>query len=53
MNALLRLIELLRIAQQDEILGRGYDGEGIGEGELPRHVDEEQVDAADHVFAAP
>ena len=43
MGALLGLTELLRIAQQHQFRGRWSDGQGVGQRELARLVDEEDV----------
>ena len=38
------LRELQRISQQDEVLGRPGGGQGIGQGQLARFVDDQHID---------
>ena len=52
-HALLRLVELLRVTEEDEPLrGRG-GGEHVGERHLPRLVHEEDVDRSDRTASRP
>ena len=44
MRSLERLVELLRVAEQDEVTSRRGDGDRVGERQLPRLVDHEDVD---------
>ena len=44
MDSLAHLGELLRVAEEEEPLSTGGDGQGIGESKLPRFVDDEQVE---------
>jgi len=53
MRSLLRLFELLRISQQNKILGRSTRGHSHGKRHLPGFVDEEHVDGARRVFIRP
>src|SRR5690606_1098750 len=53
MDALDRLIELLRVADEHERLGRRRNGECVRERELTGLIDHEDVDGADHVLAPP
>ena len=46
MTSLLRLFELLRIAEQHDALAPPGDGQHVGERHLPRFVHEEDVDGA-------
>ena len=47
------LIELARVAEQDETRRRLADGEGVGEAHLSRLVDDEHVHRAGHLRARP
>src|SRR5438034_9868980 len=53
MDTLLRLIELLRIANEDETAGCLRNRQRVGEGHLARLVHEEHVHRARHVIAGP
>ncbi len=50
---LLRLLELLRVAEQHERPAGLGDGQRVGERHLPGLVDEEDVDALEHLLARP
>ena len=52
-DALDRLIELTRVAEQDEAPRRLADGEGAGEDHLSRLVDDQHVDRIGHLLARP
>jgi len=52
-RALLRLFEVLRIAQQNDAPRGLRNGQHVREGHLPRLVDEEHVDGAVIVLARP
>src|SRR4051794_26998798 len=53
MRALERLVELLRVAEQDEAGTRARHGDDVGERDLPRLVDEQDVHRADHLRRRP
>ena len=53
MTALRRLIELLRIAKEDDGFRRLGNGQDVGQGHLGRLVDEEHVDRIDGVRTSP
>jgi len=53
MAALRRLIELLRVAKQDNGLGRLRHGQNVRKGHLGRLVDEEHVDRIEGVGTSP
>ena len=48
-----RLVELLRIAEQHKVGGARRGGNSVGQGHLAGLVDEEHVDAPDHVVSRP
>ena len=48
-----RLVELLRIAEQHEILGGARDRDRVGEGDLAGFVDEQRVDRPGHLRRDP
>ncbi len=50
-GALERLVELLRVTQQNQRVGARADGQDVGERHLPRLVHEEHVDRPGHVLA--
>ena len=52
-RALRRLVQLLRIAQQDEAVGGARHGDDIGQGDLAGLVDEEHVDGIAHAGRGP
>ena len=53
MDALKRLVQLLRVAQQQQALGTARRGQGVGQGHLAGFVDAEHVDQAFRFVARP
>src|SRR5207245_2189977 len=53
MSALLRLIELLRIAKQHRTRGRLGNCENVRQGHLTRFVDKEHVNRTPHLTSRP
>ena len=53
MRALERLVELLRIAEQDEAVRRSCDRDHVGQRDLAGLVDEQDVDRVDHLRRRP
>ncbi len=49
----LRLLELLRVAEQHQVPGRRRHGEHVGQGHLPGFVDEQHVDRLDEFRSCP
>jgi hypothetical protein len=52
-HALRGLLELARIAEQDDAPGRAGRGEHVGERDLAGLIDDEQVDGVGHLLAGP
>jgi hypothetical protein len=50
MGSLRWLRKLVRVAKEHDITGRACHSQCVGEGELPRFVDEQDVDRGRHVF---
>jgi hypothetical protein len=51
--SLKRLIELLRIAEQHQAVGRPRDRDDVGEGDLARFVHEQHIDGVGHPRRRP
>ena len=52
-GALERLVELLRVAEQDEAVGRPRHRDDVGERDLARLVDEQDIDGVGHLRRRP
>ena len=53
MHALQRLVQLLRVTQQEQVRGAGRGGQGVGQRHLAGLVDAEHVNCAVCLFARP